>query len=795
MLCVYFEIPYERQLLRIAPFELQKLSNAVVESAEANGASLFKVSCASIYYFSSSAIAPVFSANLFLQNLADLLRVYKRRVVDYRVIIDCCGETDSEDVIADYFAAYRSTLVPSRSFFASAQAEQLLKAYIRFEYVPKVKLYYSADFIVPKTAHTETAKTPCCLYVSSTGTWIHALYHFMLVHPLTEYAVTAALSKDEQVQYEKVQHVQYYFRRNRFCADYPDYFIDAFLLYTRLYFQAFVKSYHTTELTVIYTEKNAEAANHLISVLPITAHTELMSEKSMMFDGLSTDFLQLAYLTIYAPLFIFDDEMSEFFLSLHKSAPFITSLYEWMYAVGITEVKNDLYSVSPLTTDRLEQRLGIEKNKAKRYIANFLWGKYKRGMLCPDENLKAIFGMLQFVPEDQFMLHHFFHKYSDKEIPQIDISPFKSAVFFPALESYQKALKIREQKNINEAVYAVKKAVSSAQAHTFPAGEYRALSCVAFLHLSQNKIEDAVTYFQYALDSAETLNDGEWICETLLRLGISYFVQNNLHEAQHTFARLHEALTDHFEQPQHIPYLFMQGRIALQLGDYGTAELRFEEAAHAAQAYFQVWEPLCRIWYARARAHRGQTDAARQILAEYRGSYPDAQIFFIESYLLEPYSPTLQSDAPLPTEPLPSAAAPYQSGFILAEERVWSSLYDKPVREVCYAAFNSYYRFRIALAAADNAAQTYLNTLEETAREALRYRDIAAPLYAYLCYDAFLLKDGSDSDAANGYLSRSFKAFQNCMENMTENTIRDKFIFRNVWNAKLYAAAQQNKLI
>ena len=122
----------------------------------------------------------------------------------------------------------------------------------------------------------------------------------------------------------------------------------------------------------------------------------------MMFDGLSTDFLQLAYLTIYAPLFIFDDEMSEFFLSLHKSAPFITSLYEWMYAVGITEVKNDLYSVSPLTTDRLEQRLGIEKNKAKRYIANFLWGKYKRGMLCPDENLKAIFGMLQFVPEDQY---------------------------------------------------------------------------------------------------------------------------------------------------------------------------------------------------------------------------------------------------------------------------------------------------------------------------------------------------------------------------------------------------------
>lgn len=116
MLCVYFEIPYERQLLRIAPFEIQKLFNAVAESAEANGATSFKISCASIYCFSSSELAPVFSANLFLQNLADLLRVYRRRIVDYRVIIDCCGETDSEDTITDHFAAYRSILVPNRSF-------------------------------------------------------------------------------------------------------------------------------------------------------------------------------------------------------------------------------------------------------------------------------------------------------------------------------------------------------------------------------------------------------------------------------------------------------------------------------------------------------------------------------------------------------------------------------------------------------------------------------------------------------------------------------------------------------
>lgn len=795
MICIYFEIPYERQLMRIAPFEIQKLLNAVVESAEANGASSFKVSCASIYRFSSREVAPAFSANLFLQNLADLLRVYKRRVVDYRIIIDCCEETDSDDAIADHFAAYRGILMPSRSFFASAQAERLLKAYIRFEYVPKVKLYYSANFIVPKTDHTETAEAQYRIYLSNTGTWIHAVYHFMLVHPLTEHAITAALSKDEQAQYEQAQHVQYYFRRNRFCSDYPDYFIDAFLLYTRLYFQVFVKTYHATELTVIYTEKNAEAAHYLINVLPITAHSKLMSEKVISVDGLSGDFLQLAYLTIYAPSFIFDDEIPEFFLLLHKSPSFITSLYEWMYAVGITEVKNDMHSVSPYAVERLEQRLGVEKNKAKQYIADFLWDKYKTGMLCPDENLKDIFGTLQFVPEDQFMLHYFFHKYSDKEIPRIDISPFKSTVFFSALESYQKALKISKQKNINEAVYAVKKAVSSVQAHAFPAGEYRALSCVAFLHLSQNKIEDAVTYFQYALDIAELLNDSSFICEALFNLSISCFLQNNLHTAENFLDRLLQDAERYFEQPKKIPCLFMQGRVALQLGDYGNAELLFQEAEKAASKHFQEWAPLCRIWYARALSQKGQTSKAQPILIANLDKSPDAILFLIESFLLAPILRDEREQIQVSSETFTAVLEPYQSGFALAEEFVWGNLYGKPTIQVFYTAMDSYYRFRLAFNALEDSAQMYIQQLEDTARDALKNHDMYASIYSYLCYDALLRREGNTSDSANGYLSRSFKALQNCMDTMTENTVRDKFIFRNVWNAKLYAAAQKNKLI
>ena len=795
MICIYFEIPYERQLLRIAPFEIQKLFNAVTESAEANGASSFKISCASIYCFNSAEVAPVFSAHLFLQNLADLLRIYKRRLVDYRIIIDCCEETDSEDLITDHFAAYRSVLVPSRSFFASPQAEVLLHSYIRFEYVSKLQLYYCADFLVPKTVQGEIAEQPYCIYLSDAVTWVHALYHFMLLHPLTDQAITAVLTKDEKVQYDEVKQAQYYLRRNRFCTDYPDYFIDAFLLYTRLYFRVFKTSYHVSALTIMHTEKKAADAEWLLNALPITAQLERMPETSINITGLSADFLQLAYLTVYAALFIFADEMPEFFLSLHKNTPFIASLYEWMYAAGITEVKTDMYSTNKRAIEQLERRLGNEADNAKTYIADFLWDKYKKGMLCPDEHLKDIFSTLKFDPEEEFVLHYFFHKYSDKEILQVDISSFKSTIFFGALESYQKALKISKQKNINEAVYAVKTAVSSVQAHAFPAGEYRSLSCVAFLHLSQNKIEDSVTYFQYALDIAETLNDSSFICEAQLNLSIGYFLQNNLHAAANCLDSLLQATEEYFEQPKKIPCLFMQGRVALRLGDYGKAELLFQKAEKAASMHFQEWVPLCEIWYARALSQKGQTSKAQPIFSANLGKSPDALLFLIESFLFAPVLRDERAQIQVTSDTFSAVLAPCQSGFALAEELVWGHLYGKPAMQVFYTAMDSYYRFRLAFGALEDDAQTYIRQLEDTAREALRHHDMYASIYSYLCYDAILRKEGNTSDTANGYLSRSFKALQNCMETMTENSVRDKFIFRNVWNAKLYAAAQKNKLI
>lgn len=794
MLCVYFEIPYERQLIRIAPLEIQTVLNNITGMAEANGAVSFKMPCASVYQFSMDSVAPVFSVNLFLRFLAEELRIRKERIIHYHVIIDRCEEGVAEDIIADHFTAYQSRLIPSRGFFASAEAELLLNPYINFEYAEKYSLYYCANFFVPKEKPTETAEAAYKIYLSDTVTWLHALYHFMLLYPLDEETVTADLLPEERTLYENGKQAISYFRKNRFRSSYPGYFTDAFLWYVRLYFRVFSKVQPDRGITVIYSQDHQDAANHILELIP-SATLERREEQHTGIKNLSADFMQLAYLIILAAQFIFEDEIPAFFALFHKSPDFIVSLYEWLYAANIIEEKNDIYAVTPYTVETVSRQMGNKKEDTRQFITAFLWEKYQQGMLAPDENLKRIFDTFQFQLEGNFLFHYLFHKYSDAEIANLDIRPYKNSAFFPALEHYQKALQTAVEKHTPEAVYAVKNAVNAVQNHHFPAGEYRALSYIAQLHLSQNKIEDAITYFEYALDSAELLHDGGFICEALLHLGISAFVQNNLSAAGAYLERLAQSAAKHFEQDRKIPCLFMQGRVALQLGDYNKAEQLFQAAEDAAAVHFQHWIPLCRIWYARTLALKRQHLKAQQILTQRLQDSPDALLFLIESYL---FAPMLQSDL-LKLLPETYSAEPvselYRSGFTMAEELVWGNLYQKPAEAVYYTVLSSYYRLKIALQRGDNSVQQYLDILEDTAREALRCKDMHAPIYGYLCYDAFILSKGPSSDTANGYLSRSFRALQKCMENMTENTIRDKFIFRNVWNTTLYAAAQKNKLI
>lgn len=793
MLCVYFEIPYERQLVRIAPFEIQKMLDTIAESAKEYGAFVYTIPLARVYAFSGTEAGMSFSTYLFLQRLSQVLRTHKERVFDYRVIVDCCEKSGSEDSLREHFAAYATVLLPRCCFVASVPAEKLLKSYIMFSFMSEQGLYSCDRFIIPKPVTGETEKNPYRVYLHDDITWMHALYHFMLLYPVSEKEVLGALSKEDQTRYNEVKHVLYYFRQRRFCTEYPAYVTDAFLAYSRLYFAVFRESYSVASFTLVYSPARSEDVDKILSIFP-DAHKELLQEKSVNLANLPIDFLYVAYLTIYASRFIFEDEMQAFFLSIRKGSVFVTKLYEWMYATGITDIKHDAYSVNRHVLTELERLLGVQKDRVKPHIAAFLQEKYQNGLLSPDDNFNNTFFVLHHHLNDACMLHYIFYKYSDKDIINLNISPFKKTSFFEVLENYRKALALRCQQDVYEAIRAVKRAVTAVQALKLPAGEYRVLSCIAFISLSENRIDDALTYFHYALDSAEFLHDSRFTCDALFNLSVSYFVRNNLFAAREYGERLLRAVRMYFEKPQEVPCLFMLGRIALELGNYPQAEALFQQAEKAASTYFREWVPLCIIWYARALSQQGQQAKAKPLLIAHLDESPDAAAFLLESLLLLP-PPFVREELVLKDIPFDQVPKPFQSGFAPAEELVWGHLYGKPALRVFYEVVDAAYRFRLAVSESEETAHIYLKKLEETAYEALKNRDIHASFYLYLCYDAVLLSKKADSDAANGYLSRSFKILKDYMDSMTESSFRDAFISENVWNAKIYAAAQKNTLI
>ena len=88
-----------------------------------------------------------------------------------------------------------------------------------------------------------------------------------------------------------------------------------------------------------------------------------------------------------------------------------------------------------------------------------------------------------------------------------------------------------------------------------------------------------------------------------------------------------------------------------------------------------------------------------------------------------------------------------------------------------------------------------LEKLSNLALEGLYAKDGTSSLWLYLCYEAHLKFDGEKSGMALGFLSKACRVMQQSCMLMYEADMRDKFMKQNIWNAKLFKIASENKLI
>ena len=810
MFCVFFELPYQRQLHKIYPDTLNEFFYCIKQEAADNGGIFFNCHTVLAFCFKKDSIAYIYSTARFLFNSNKLCNTYKEKISEIRCIIDYYDTDLSFQELEKIFLMYKKLLIPETGIFASKDAESRLIKYIDFHSYD-LKLSECVGFKFFKTLEHKpkcAKKNNPCIIVHRSNNYFWALYNFILMNPLDDNLMTN-LSDTDKKSFSTTKSSYLFLKKHRFAKQMPQYFIDAFLMNAGIYLKIYKERFnekHPIRILVDNAddEKNISEAKKILTADKSAIIKNANSELPPIYN-IPEDLLELIYIILISVKYFFYDELEEFLNSLNKSKSFFHDVYTWMYLSGIISMPNNIYTAPYGLTEIIERRIGNAKKIGNDYIANFLWNKYKSGFLYADEESERIFTSLNFECPQEFLLTSVFHDFSDSIIEEMNLKKYKNQILFEPLKYYQTALIARAEGGSSKAYSLTKTAITFFQNYKFLSGEYRALSLLALFNLSENKISDALTYFSYALEIAEHTNDSSFICEALFNIAVVYFLQNNLKQSVTFLDKLSNAVNEYFEQKWKIPCLFLQGRIYLQIGEFIKAETVFSLAGDFASLYFENIEPLCRIWNARAVIYGGQVKAGQKILLKYSNSEDDAILFLLESYLL---SSVYHNDFEKLNIECQHIYSDYEkndfinlqkikSGFNFAEDLVWAKIYGMPTGKKMFNIFYNYYNYKICTLNIDNKenGKIFLSEIEASAIDALYQNDPFSSLYLYLCYDIYSIVSGETSSQTTAYLSKAFKAMQKNVLSIGENDIRNKYMRKNLWNAKLFEAAQDHKLV
>lgn len=810
MFSVFLEIVYERQLRKINLKILTDFINLIKEEALSNGAEIIQEQGSFYFLFKKKSIAYAFSTARFLYNVNKILISYKNKISEVRCIADYYEEEISNDVLFEFLSLYKKRLIPEMGIFASKEASDKLSKYIDFnETDASVLLCNAFNFFENiNLTSNKNAEENASIILHRNDNYFWAIYNFILANPLDNDCLKA-MSAEDRVSFLATKNVYIYLKKHRFSKDMPQYFVDAFLTNAAIYLKNYIKKQNAgISIKVLIDnlddKKNLEEAEKIYTVSKYM-EIEALDPSLPSIYNIPDDLLQLIYIILVSSKYFFYDEISDFLVSLNKSKAFFDDVYAWMYSMGIILVENNIYAVPYGLPEIIERRINLSKNMADSNITEYLWAKYKKGILNANSDTEKIFDSLNFKCKPDFLLASIFHNYSDSSIEGLDLKKYKNEIFYNALKYYQNSIIANIDDSTTKSYAYLKAAIGFFQENKLESGEYRAFSLLAFFNLMQNKISDAITYFSYALDNAEHSHDTSFICDALFNISVVYFLQNNLKQSITFLDRLAAAVDEYFELDWKIPYLFMKGRVYLQIGEFNKAVENFKTASDFADLYFDKIEPLCKSWYGRSLIYMGQIKNGQELLMKCIDYTDDALLFLLESFL---FYPVLNNDLEKMDLDISSIYSVYnnsgltdfinlKSGFSIAEDLIWSNIYNMSIGKKMFDAFYNYYNCKINFSKMYDIEECkiFLSNLEASAVESLYQNDPYSSLYMYLCYDLSVKLYGESSSQTIAYLSKAFKSMQKNVLAIGENDIRDKYMQNNLWNSKLFKIAKNQKLI
>ncbi|MEL3909355.1 MAG: tetratricopeptide repeat protein [Treponemataceae bacterium] len=783
----------------------------------ANGGSFFKQSNKYYFYFNSKILAPEFSSIRFLFLLQELFNKNLFFIESFKLLVDKTPSTFDEVEIENYFDKTRNILFEENLFYVTKKLYQTFSDYVRLDNTSEniSKILEFTIFENIKEQNSEKKQLPSIvLHRKDSFFWV--LYNFILQNPICDDDLKY-LTNDEKFSFNQVKPSMLYFKKHRFEKDLPEYFVDAFLLYVSLYFKIYQRL-NSGKLPIIFSGdlRNEQLNTELQKILIIIPEAEVreLPKKIPSISKIPEGMLSLVFLTTIFSRYLFIDELSTFFTSLNKSPDFFSDICAWLYANEIIFEPNNLYAHSTHLSDFIENKIGAKTQELYDKLASFLVSAYKAGEIAPSNEFVTIVRSMNYTKTDSILLSVFLHTASSEKIIETDIeSSFKNTAFFDGLKHYQKALKLFESFSNEKSLNEIKLAISEFKYKRFLVGEYKCMLFLGNSSLRRFDLNDAINYFSYALDIANKLNDSEFLCEVLFSLGVTYFLKNDLTLALNNFKSLDETIEKNFRQNWKVKTLFMMGRVYSQLGEYKKAEDFFTRAGNFANQYFTDFLPVCEIWQAFMLSHQAQNIQAQKIFNKYIGINFDAVVLFLLSFFTSPIladetekifsvdvSKFSCEDLLHSVKSKIKKSPENKSGFSFGEDLILKTKDSLTTAEKLFQIFLLYYRAKVLIVniLANKNKEKLENILQQMsilANEAANEKSIYAHWYFYFCADISAKLNGENSSEAVSFLGKSFKLLQSRVILTSENEVRDKYMNKNYWNAKILEVAKTQKLL
>lgn len=815
MISIFFELPYQRQLKKLYTTKFTDIIDELVQQCETNGGTAFNQNNQYYFCFSTHTLAFEFSSVRFLNLINNLLQQNLNYIESFYCIIDSVPDNFSQSEIEDHFYRAKSLLLPENTFYVTERIAESLSDYVKLDEQQK-NMYRITDFTLFNTIKISgnAAETPEAIVLHKNDTFFWSVYNFMLQHPIAEDTLKI-LSEDELFSYRQVINCSGYFRRHRFEKDLPEYFVDAFFLLASIYFKLYLYQ-HNGKAPIIYSgDLRNEALNNeiekILNIIP-TAEVKELSKKLPEISKIHDDMLSLIFLTTIFSNYLFDDEFSQFFMSMNKSSQFFTDVYAYLYKYNVIFEQNNLYAHSTHLADFIESKLGTKIQNLYPLLSEFILEKYRQGEIAPSAELISVLESLSYKKIDDIVLAVVLGS-NQNSLDNKTRDLFHQQGFAAGLGYYDDAEKAFEVFDYETVLHKIKQAMSEFKYGHSLVGEYKSLFFLSRLSLRQFQINDAINYFTYTLELATKIGNAGFSSEVLLNLSVANFLKNDLSSALNNLDKLDETIEANFLLDWKVKSLFMRGRILFQMGDYKLAEKNFSAAMNLSQQYFGESFPVCQAWYARAISFLGRESEAKKILKANCDKTIDAPLFYLELLFTEPilhdetaeiFERTVSPDdidhITDFTHTMLADDEKILSGFTFIEDETKDSNDKMLTADSLLKIFFLYYRCKVLqlnlLHSTNSATVTkILQRMIALSNAATAEKNIYSHWYFYFCYDVSSKINGENSPESISYLSKSFKLLQSKVIPTTENKVRDKFMNDNFWNNKILIAAKQQKLL